>query len=141
MVITFSISILISMAALFVGGSGTVKNAITVQNNIYKPSAGSQAELYKDMFVTILSPYIDQEIKKYYGKPYAVALFDIDFLDITRPNGYRSFIFKVKVKVHPFTGPHIDVGEDHITFIISSGEVKVEKFEHIRSYQLPPHLQ
>lgn len=66
-------------------------------------------------------------------------------IDITRPMGYRSFSFKIKLQVKPYVGPHVDIGMDQLTIRVGSGEgeAKVERFEHIKSYydELPPNLK
>jgi hypothetical protein len=58
-----------------------------------------------------------------------------------RPDGYRRFGFEIMLQVSPYLGAHNSIGTDLITFRISSGEVTVEKFEHIKSYPIPPWLQ
>lgn len=45
----------------------------------------------------------------------------------------------ITFKIQPFLGAHIVVGEDEVTFITNRlGEVRLEKFEHILSYTVPP---
>jgi hypothetical protein len=49
------------------------------------------------------------------------------------------FVFVIKVEVAPYIGPHNAVGIDHITFNVNpSGDVKLEKYEHIKSYEIQP---
>ena len=49
---------------------------------------------------------------------------------------------QLTIETTPYIGPHIGVGEDKITFNISnSGDVTVSEYEHIKSYELPPHRQ
>ncbi|WP_346897965.1 DUF3888 domain-containing protein [Clostridium sp. UBA7503] len=51
----------------------------------------------------------------------------------------RSFVFDISLQVNPYIGPHILVGTDNIDFTIEgNGRVNVKKFEHIKSYDLPP---
>jgi hypothetical protein len=114
--------------------------------NAYKPIEGSTEELYQDIFVTLLEPYINKAIDNYYLKYFkhfpGFDPYSVDVLSVERPNGYRTFLFVLKLKVIPYFGPHLSVGEDHITFKIGAGnEVQVEKFEHIKSYELPLHYQ
>lgn len=107
-----------------------------------RPPERSTEELYQDIFVTFLSPYIDKAVEDYYGKPYSVAPYLTEVLSVERPNGYRTFAFRIKLKIRPYIGPHISVGEDNITILVEyDPKVKVEKFEHIKSYELPPHYQ
>ncbi|MFL0246578.1 DUF3888 domain-containing protein [Candidatus Clostridium stratigraminis] len=112
----------------------------------YHPPEQSKEELYQDIFLSLLSPYIQNEIDKYYSKYLTVtpevAPYTVYVLSAERLNGYRTFVFNLKLKVIPFVGPHIGVGTDYITLIInSSGDVKIKKFEHIKSYELPPNYQ
>lgn len=107
----------------------------------YTPEEGSIEELYKDIIATFIEPYITKEIEKYYGKAYMYDLFDMEFLKIERPNGYRSFSFIVTVEVRPFIGAHNTLGVDDIIIKIEAGEVKVEKFKHIKSFPIPDYLK
>lgn len=106
----------------------------------YTPIEGSVEELYKDILVTLLEPYITKEINKHYGKPLQYDLFLIEFLKIERPE-YRSFTFLIKLEVQPFVGAHNTIGIDEITIKVSPVETQVKKFEHIKSFPIPPHLK
>lgn len=106
----------------------------------YTPVEGSVEELYKDIIVTLLQPYITNEISKYYGKSFQYDLFSIEFLEIERPK-YRAFNFLIKLQVDPFVGAHNTIGIDEIIIRVSSTKTKVEKFKHIKSFPLPPHLK
>ena len=58
-------------------------------------------------------------------------------LNIERLMGYRSFSFRLKLKVSSYIGPHLNIGDDYITIKIEGGDkVTIEKFEHIKSYYL-----
>lgn len=103
--------------------------------------AGAQEELYKDMFVTALHPHIDKAIAEYYGQSLRYGLESVDIQEIKRPYGYRTFEFEVKLQVKPFVGAHNTVGTDNITITLQPGQIEVEKFEHIQSFELPRHLQ
>lgn len=109
------------------------------------PSKGSLEELYRDVFMTMLLPYIQEAVNKYYeentGYSPNVDPWQPDILSIERPNGYRTFVFVIKLEVAPYLGAHNPIGVDRITIRVSSGEVKVEKFEHIISYPIPSWLQ
>ena len=117
--------------------------------SIYKAPEHSQEELYQDIFVTLLAPYIQTTINDYY-KQYLTtspnySLDSIEILEVERPMGYRSFLFTMKLQVKTYIGPHLDVGVDQLTIRVGSGEgeVKVEKFEHVKSYydSLPPNYK
>lgn len=92
----------------------------------------SKEELYKDIFITMLHPCIEQSINNYYGKSYSYEPYDVTILNIERPNGYRTFVFLIKLQVMPYVGAHNTVGVDNLTIEVSYGmECKVVKFEHI----------
>ncbi len=107
---------------------------------------GSIQELYQDIISTLLIPYITSEVDSYY-KNYLKELPGVDpgyisFQNIIRPNGDRTSEFEIKLLVKPYIGPHIVVGEDLINIRVKYGSIpKVERFEHIKSYKLPPNYQ
>lgn len=110
----------------------------------YQPPDQSREELYQDIFISLLLPYIQKEVDKYYSKYLTdtpmVAPYTVYVLSAERPNGYRSFLFNLKLRVNSYIGPHNVVGLDYITITVGgSGDVKIEKFEHIKSYELPPN--
>ncbi len=102
-------------------------------------SKDSQEELYKDMFITLMDPYINQALTKYYGQSYQYDLFNVNVISASRPEGYRTFSFIVKIEVKPFVGAHNIIGIDHITYKISPSVVKLEEFEHIKSFNVPSY--
>ena len=106
----------------------------------YTPPEGSVEELYKDILVTLIEPYITNEVEKNYGRLLQYDLFNIEFLKIERPS-YRSFTFLIKMQIKPFVGAHNTIAIDNITIRVSPIETKVEKFEHIKSFPIPPHLK
>ncbi|MEF9952657.1 MAG: DUF3888 domain-containing protein [Clostridium sp.] len=92
-------------------------------------------EYYKELFITLLAPYIDKAVEKYYGKRYAFAPWEVDVLSVDRPNNPALGSFIVKLQVTPYVGAHNSIGLDNITIKISYGEEPlVQKFEHIKSY-------
>jgi len=112
----------------------------------YKPLEQSKEELYQDIFISLLLPYIQKEVDKYYSKYLTdtpmVAPYTIYVLSAERLLGYRSFLFNLKLQVNSYIGPHLGVGLDYITIKVDgSGNVEIEKFEHIKSYELPPNYQ
>lgn len=116
------------------------------ENVIHKSPEHSQEELYQDIFVTLLDPYIQETIKDYYKQSLNISPVsspaNVEILSVERPIGYRSFLFVIELQVKPYVGPHIGVGVDKLTIRMGTGgEVKVEKFEHIETYQLPPQYQ
>ncbi|MBU3156360.1 DUF3888 domain-containing protein [Clostridium estertheticum] len=47
-----------------------------------------------------------------------VDAWAIDILSVERPNGYRTFLFIIKMEVIPYVGPHLSVGVDRITITV-----------------------
>jgi len=106
----------------------------------YKYTPGSVEELYKDIIVTLIQPYITEEISKQYGMLILYDLSSIEFLEIERSE-YRTFNFLIKLQVEPFLGAHNTVGLDEITIKIAGDNPKIINFEHIKSFPLPPQLE
>ena len=143
---------LITMLIIFILGFQFTFSTLVSANTIYpldlpyQPPKQSREELYQDIFISLILPYIQKVVDKYYSKYLTdtpmVAPYTVYVLSAERPNGYRSFLFNLKLQVNSYTGPHIGVGLDYITLTVGgSGDVKVEKFEHIKSYELPPNYQ
>lgn len=110
------------------------------------PEEQSNEELYQDVFMSLLLPTIQKEVNQYYAAYLTlsptVAPYQVYVLSAERPNGYRTFVFRLKLRVIPYVGPHISVGIDKITVTVTgSGDVQIEKFEHIKSYTLPPNYE
>lgn len=74
-----------------------VVKATTSSETAYKAPKQSQQELYQDVFVTLLDPYIRKAIDDYYGQFLTISpmysLGDVEILNVERPMGYRSFSF------------------------------------------------
>lgn len=121
-------------------------NKLNFTDTPYKPPEQSRVELYQDIFSSLLMPYIQKSVEHYYTKflndiP-KVDPWAIDILSIDRPNGYRTFLFVLKIQVKPYVGPHLSVGVDRLKITVhGAGNVEVNSFEHIRDYDLPPHYQ
>jgi hypothetical protein len=110
------------------------------------PPGQTETEIYQEMLITALDPYIQKSVTEYYGKidgyskmgvfalPYVVQV-----MGATRPTADQTY--ELRLEVEPYTGPHDEVGIDHITMRISPTEIDIVKFEHIKSFPLPPNLQ
>ncbi|MBD8047821.1 DUF3888 domain-containing protein [Clostridium faecium] len=140
--------IIIILIILILGFRFTFVSANTLYTSDipYQPLEQSREELYQDIFISLLLPYIQNEVDKYYSKYLTqtpiVAPYTVDILNVERPNGYRTFLFKLELQVNSYIGPHNSVGLDHITVTVGGGDdVKIEKFEHIKSYALPPNYE
>jgi hypothetical protein len=110
----------------------------------YQPPKQSREELYQKIILSLLLPYIQKEVNNYYLKyltyPPQVAAYTVHVLSTETIDDF--YIFKLKLQVYSYTGPHIGVGLDNITVTVDgSGNVKVENFEHIESYKLPPNYK
>lgn len=110
------------------------------------PPEHSTEELYQDIFMTLLLPYIQRSVDDYY-KDYLtispiIAPYDVKILKADRVGEYRTFDFLLKIELHPYVGPHLDVGLDYITIRVNPvNNVKIEKYEHVKSYNLPDNYQ
>jgi hypothetical protein len=140
---TIICTILISISTLPLNHAYALKNKTKLLiDTPYKSPTGSREELYQDIFFTLLDPYISKAIKDYYGKPYSYENWATDILSVERPNGDRTELFIISLQVNPFIGAHNTVGTDNITLRVSAGaKVEIEKFEHIKSYPIPPWLR
>lgn len=125
----------------------SVNNSKVYANNTFKPPEGTREELYQDIFLSLLEPYTEKTIDDFYSKyltdlPGSAPYFE-SVLSVQRiGNEPRTFDFLIKLEVAPYIGPHNSVGVDHITFRVrASGEVTLEKFEHIKSFEIAPNYQ
>jgi len=100
-------------------------------------------ERLKSIVIGFLMPEIDMAVSKFY-KPYlrikpTVATYQC--VEITRIEGEGPRCI-VTIEIEPYVGPHEPVGKERMTFIIGHwGEVIIKQYEHLKSYDLPPHLQ
>lgn len=98
-----------------------------------------------DLIKTLLTPYVTQEIERYYAKilkspPTFAPYFGMKLkVNRTEPGNHK---FIVTVHAVPYVGPHIAVGEDEITFDIKPcGQVETISYIHLKDYKLPSHMQ
>ena len=132
-------SILIILIFVLIACIFPLNSKFTLANESkYNSYTGSKEELYQDIFTTFIYPYIKEAIEEYYGKPYCYDPWDIKILDIERQS---TVCFIVKIQIMPYIAAHNTVGIDNVTIRISSEETKVEDFEHIQSYEIPPWLR
>lgn len=122
-----------------------VKASTSSSETAYKAPEQSQQELYQDVFVTLLNPCITKAIDDYYQQvlttPPMYTPAYVEILNVERPMGYRTFSYIIKLQIEPYVGAHIVIGVDQITIHVDAGTVKVEKYEHLKSYDLPSNLQ
>ena len=94
--------------------------------------------LYRDIAIRLLSPYIDEAIKDYYGQSFTHDPWSDQVMKLTRLKAKDRLFYIIKLKVIPYTGPHNSVGVDNITLSINTGpEVRNEKFEHLETHEWP----
>lgn len=53
----------------------------------------------------------------------------------------KGLDFIIKLKVQPFVGAHDPLGTDLFTFKIKDGKITLEKYEHLESFPIRPHLK
>lgn len=101
-------------------------------------------EVPQNLFLALIMPYVDKAIDNYYSEfmtylpgedPWSYQILNIEKV----PDTNYSFILKLEVS--PYVGPHLSVGEDRITLKIEPSGVTIEKFEHLKSYPMPPNWQ
>ncbi|MBN3543874.1 DUF3888 domain-containing protein [Fictibacillus barbaricus] len=104
----------------------------------------SRELIYQDTIMLLLP--IDESIKNYYLKILTIQPtvypYDVKMAKVQRLGEFRSFRFLYTLEVEPAVGPHVYVGKDRLVFEIAStipNLVKLNKFEHLRTYDLPPN--
>ncbi len=105
------------------------------------PDEGSLDEMYLDALMMFLNPSVEKAVNNYYNERIGRSLLNDPWtnkvLYIRRPNGYRTFLFEIKLEVRPYYGSHDNVGIDRITLTFSSSDVEIKSFEHIKDYPVP----
>ncbi|WP_396125061.1 DUF3888 domain-containing protein [Clostridium sp. CX1] len=110
-----------------------------------KPIENSKEIIYRDVITSLLVPYIQKEINNYY-KEYLtespmIFAYSIDIVSAKRKGG-SGYLIELEVIAHPYVGAHNTVGDERILIETGGlGSVEIKKFEHIKSYPLPSHLQ
>lgn len=105
----------------------------------------SKVIIYRDIITSLLVPYIQKEINNYY-KEYLtespmIFAYSIDIVSAKR-KCKTGYLMELEVIAHPYVGAHNTVGDERLIIETGGlGSVEIKKFEHIKSYQLPPHLQ
>ncbi|WP_252248891.1 DUF3888 domain-containing protein [Clostridium sp. ZBS20] len=108
---------------------------------ISKVDINSKEKIYQDTIICLFVPYMQKEIDNYY-KEYLTEMprvfpDSVDIVNIKRVSGY-GYLIQSELIVHPFVGPYNAVGDDRIIIETGAeGEVKIIKFEHLKSYKLP----
>ena len=146
--IVFSIALILvlSLSSMVSGQNTNLPRAEVLLSSGDNPTINKEpkGDLYYNLFVTILYPYVQKAIDNFYGEY-------MTYLPSEAPYGYElikiektpelNYSFTVVLEVQPYVGPHLSVGRDRITFSIDLDGVKVKQFEHLESYELPPNYQ
>lgn len=101
--------------------------------------------IVQDILLLLLSGPIEKAVNAYYS-PFLtdtpmVYPYQVDVVKAERINGFH---FRLTLETTPVVGPHISVGKDRLTFEIAPTipeQVKLEKYEHLETHELPPHWQ
>ena len=97
------------------------------------------------IIVTLLIPQIRPVVEDYYKEHLTITPTVEAYNDsfVSNINGdIHASKYEISVVVRPYIGPHIDVGEDKISFTISSdGKAIVTGYEHLKNYELPQTIK
>jgi hypothetical protein len=106
-------------------------------------NANKTEDPYQRIVLTLLAPNIDAQIDKYYENKLTESPTFAPFLGgNTLDVKYFESHIDVNVTIIPYVGPHLSVGKDMMKFRIdNNGMIKVENYDHIEDYKLPPNWQ
>nr|WP_275299499.1 DUF3888 domain-containing protein [Clostridium sp. YIM B02506] len=105
----------------------------------------SKEIIYRDVITSLLVPHIQKEVNNYYKEYLTEApmifAYSVDIISAKRQ--YETgYLIELEVIAHPYVGAHNTVGDERLIIETGGlGSVEVKKFEHIKSYPLPTHLQ
>ncbi|HYE09993.1 MAG TPA: DUF3888 domain-containing protein [Patescibacteria group bacterium] len=122
--------------------SNATSHIASINNEIF--NRVQKEQIYRDLTITMLYPHVKKAIETYYSD-YMTYLphedpWSYEFIKIDKTPG-KNYNYTIVIQVLPYVGPHLSVGKDQITFKIGLDSVKLEKFEHLESYELPPYYQ
>ncbi|WP_426451596.1 DUF3888 domain-containing protein [Paenibacillus sp. S-38] len=109
----------------------------TLNSTDNRPPLEDSRELQlQDMLVLILLPHMQEKLVEVYSDvisiPPVVHPDSVNVKNIERAAAFRGFDFLITIEAHPIVGPHIPVGEDVLTYRVSSAGVELEHFEHLK---------
>jgi hypothetical protein len=113
------------------------------------PPQDTKEMMVNDILMLLLGPEIDKAVIDYYSEYLTetplVYPYQVEIVNVDRIGGFRTFHFIITLETTPVVGPHISVGKDRLTFEISPtiipGQIKLKKFEHLETHELPPNWQ
>jgi len=111
---------------------------LNISQGTVKPPEHSKEELYQDIIMELLGPYIDKAIYDYYGANYAHDPWAVKILMIKREK--QENVFEMLIEIAPYVLAHNAVGVDNISLMISPHKIYVKSFNHIKHYGIPPRL-
>lgn len=101
---------------------------------------GHYKQLLVNTYLTKIIRASDEFYEEYYVSSPTVNYYSVFVKKITSDKGDRTF--HVTFTSSPYIGPHDTIGVDEITFLADYlGNVKLEKFLHLKSYHLPDNLK
>jgi hypothetical protein len=141
---------IILIAAILISLYGTTLLAAQYRNGEPSKQIMKQvnSNVCEDAIAGFLVPHIDKAIDDWYSNhpqftgggvdPWFIKVLSVERI----PDQSSRMWFYIKVEVMPYVLAHISTGRDRITFMLMpSGEVKVEKYEHLESYPLPDRFK
>lgn len=111
-----------------------------------KPTQDSEELRLQDMLMSMLTPYIEKDLRNYYYpniiKDFSpiVAPWMIEVKETRRVNGFRGFKLQITFEIEPTDGGQwVPIGKDRMTYEITSGPtVKLINHTHLETYKYPP---
>ena len=122
------------LAAVFshTGALDTTMKAVLVSQ---ESSASEKLLIY------LFSDSIQAQSDLFYGPYYSVMPTIAHFSTKVKQIEEAGTNVYITFSVLPYIGPHDTIGEDEITFRVSSaGEITAEEFKHLKNYVLPDNL-
>lgn len=112
---------------------------------ISKLDENSKEKIYQDLIICLFVPHIQKEVNSYYQEYLTemptVFPDSVDIVNIKRESE-GGYLIQSELIVHPFVGPYNFIGDDRIIIETGvGGYVRVIKFEHLKSYELPWNWQ
>lgn len=102
------------------------------------PEPEPLTEISNDLLISNLLHYVDLVVAGYYKETsaYGVSIspYMMEIISLKRLGNGKSYEFEVTLKVTPYTGAHIPLGEDLLTFEIRNGFVQLTDFKHQKDF-------
>ncbi len=84
----------------------------------------------EELIITLLTPQIENAVKHYYGYDRRYEIGDSHAEILKRGDGQNSNIFKIRLKIDTFEGPHNDYYTEFLTFTVSPNEIVLNEYQH-----------